>query len=380
MTIFILLRFKQKSQQKNISFIDLFLYYLIFSAIYGALWQTENYWDWKMLVNNLMIFSLPLAAYMVNDTLLLRNILRKWFSYAPVIFILLFPFLMSTAYGKYLVPYTFLALFLPALNKKYILLVLTAFLLIIIWAQDSRSDVLKFTVCIILGITLYISQNWKRFGFILKGTHILLLTAPFICFALAITGVFNILDIEEELNLQDKYLIQAKNTNETHSALADTRTLLYIEQIESAIKNDYIIQGRSIARGYDSHSFGQSLDEVTGASRGERNDCEASILNIFNFFGLIGVCLYFIIFATASYKAIYHSRNHYIPIIGVYIAFRWTFAWIEDFSRFDLNYLFLWIMIGMCYSPQYRMMTDFEIKQWIKSITSFQKKHIVKYD
>ena len=37
------------------------------------------------------------------------------------------------------------------------------------------------------------------------------------------------------------------------------------------------------------------------------------------------------IFWRASYLAITKSKNIFIPIIGIYIAFRWMFAWIEDF-------------------------------------------------
>ncbi len=45
------------------------------------------------------------------------------------------------------------------------------------------------------------------------------------------------------------------DAGEEYSALVDTRTFLYAEEIQSAIKNNYIIIGRSIARGYDSLFF-----------------------------------------------------------------------------------------------------------------------------
>ena len=43
-------------------------------------------------------------------------------------------------------------------------------------------------------------------------------------------------------------------------------------------------------------------------------------------------------------------------------------AWIEDFSRFDLNYLFLWIFIGMCYSPVFRNMSNNDFRNWLYNI------------
>lgn len=127
--------------------------------------------------------------------------------------------------------------------------------------------------------------------------------------------------------------------------------------------------GRSIARGYDSVSFGDWADKAMGIKRGERQRCETSILNIFNYFGIIGIILYLVIFIYASFLAIYKSRNLFISVIGIYVAFRWLFAWIEDFSRFDLNYLFLWILIGICYSPIFRNMSNKEFILWFKNIT-----------
>lgn len=69
-----------------------FLYYLIFSAIYGAVFMTENYWDWKLLVNNLMVFSLPIAAYVYANPIVLTKTLRVWIKYAWIILLILAPF------------------------------------------------------------------------------------------------------------------------------------------------------------------------------------------------------------------------------------------------------------------------------------------------
>ena len=339
---------------------------MFFSAVYGALFMTENYWDWKLLVNNLMVFSLPLAALVFSNPIYLPQVLRCWFKYALIILIFLIPFLQSNAYGRFLVPFTFLALFITNLNKKYIILTIIAYLITIFLGYDSRSDMLKFSVCLILGLSMLFPYIWKMRKFIWRITITLIIT-PIIFFILGITGIFNIFNIEEELGIEGKYEIKNSTGNE-YSALSDTRTFLYVEELQSAINNNYIILGHSIARGYDSMSFGNSIDSAMGIKRGERQSCETSILNIFNYFGIVGVVIYFIIFFRASFIAIFCSRNIFIPVIGVYVAFRWLFAWIEDFSYFDLNYMFLWIFIGMCYSPIFRNMSNQEIKEWLNKI------------
>ena len=57
-------------------------------------------------------------------------------------------------------------------------------------------------------------------------------------------------------------------------------------------------------------------------------------------------------------------------IIALYVSFRWAFAWMEDFTRFDLNNLYLWVILSMCYSPYFLQMTDGEFKLWAYNIFS----------
>lgn len=364
---FILFIFYKLKPIKYVIFpIKLFLFYLGFSAIYGAIFMTENYWDWKLLVNNLIIFTLPLASLVFGNPIYLPRVLKCWFRYAWIILILLMPFLASDAYGRFLVPFTFLGLFITHLNKKYVILTIIAYLITITLGSDSRSDTLKFSVCLILGVSMLFPFLWKNKKVIL-GIAISIIIAPIIFFILGVTGNFNIFNIEEEFGLEGKYEMKGSG-GEEYSALTDTRTFLYVEELQSAINNDYVILGRSIARGYDSIAFGKDIDKAMGVKRGERQRCETSILNVFNYFGVIGVIIYFIIFFRASFLAIYRSRNIYIPVIGVYLAFRWLFAWIEDFSRFDLNYLFLWAFIGICYSPIFRNMSNHDLKKWLYKI------------
>lgn len=365
-TFILFIFYKLKPKNYVIFPIKLFLLYLGFSAIYGAIFMTDYYWDWKLLVSNLMVFSLPLASLLFGNFIHLPRVLKCWFRYAWIILILLIPFLSSDAYGRFLVPFTFLALFITHLNKKYVIFTIIAYLITIILGSDSRSDMLKFSICLILGLSMWFSFIWKRRNLILS-IAIAMMIIPVIFFILGVSGIFNIFNIEEELGLEGKYELRTSD-GEEYSALSDTRTFLYVEELQSAINNDYILWGRSIARGYDSIAFGESTDQAFGIKRGERQGCETSILNVFNYFGVIGVVIYFIIFFRASFLAVYRSRNVFIPVIGIYVAFRWLFAWIEDFSWFDLNYLFLWIFIGMCYSPVFRNMSNQDFKKWLYNI------------
>ncbi len=363
----ILCFFKLKPPYYKIWTIKLFLILLCLSAVYGAVFMAENYWDWKLLISNLMVFSMPLAAYVFANPTFLAKTLKVWFKYAWIILLVLSPFLYSDAFGRFLVPYSFLSLFLMLMNRKYWFLIILAYIITITLGVQNRSDLIKFSITILLGLCSFFNYT-NIFKTTIKVSSILLFVAPVVFFILGVSGSFNIFKLEEELGLEDKYKLKSEVNEIEYSALQDTRTFLYVEEISSALKYDYVLQGRSIARGYESEFFGPSIDEAAGLQRGERGACETSILNIFNYFGIIGVVSYFLIFFGASYYAIFKSRNRFVPIVGLAVAFRWVYAWVEDFSRFDLNMLMLFVMIGICYSPFFRNLDNKEFKYWINSI------------
>jgi hypothetical protein len=126
--------------------------------------------------------------------------------------------------------------------------------------------------------------------------------------------------------------------------------------------------GRTPARGNDSEHFGLFAFEELKTGRYERYVNEVSILNIFTWTGLIGVVLYFMIFFKSVYLAIYKSNNFFMKVVGLYVMFRWMYAWVEDFNRFDIMNIVLWMLIAMCYSEQFRNMSDSEFKSWLNSI------------
>ncbi|MFA6795028.1 MAG: hypothetical protein WCR50_06005, partial [Proteiniphilum sp.] len=78
--------------------------------------------------------------------------------------------------------------------------------------------------------------------------------------------------------------------------------------------------------------------------------------------------LYFLIFYRASYLAVNRSNNIYVKMLGVFIAFRWLYSWVEDVNNFSINYFMLMIIFGMCFSHSFRKMTNNEIIIWARGI------------
>lgn len=73
------------------------------------------------------------------------------------------------------------------------------------------------------------------------------------------------------------------------------------------------------------------------------------------------------IFFQSAKLALFESSNTISKILGLYISFRWVFSWVEDFNRFDIMNVMLWVVIALGYSVQFRSMNDSQLREWVKS-------------
>jgi hypothetical protein len=354
--------FLNSSQVQVMRFVKWYLVWNIFSILRG-IFIAENYWDWKFLVDHAMCLLLPITAYSITNKELLQSILRVYIKYALPLFIVLFFLIFPDAYGYYLVPISFLCLFFPVLNLRWKVILLALSIFVIFIDLNARSNVIKFSVPIMLSLIYYI-----RFFIPLKlfeWGRKLFFIAPILIFCLAVTGVFNVFNMDDYISGEYR---TAEATVEGMALdvdlKADTRSFIYDEVLSSAKKYNSWLIGRSPARGYDSDSFGE--EDMTG--RWERPGCEVAILNIFTWTGIVGVILYLMVFYRASYLAINHSNNTFSKILGLFIAFRWLYAWVEDINYFTLTTVFLWFLIGLCYSKSFRIMTNKEVEYWVQGI------------
>ena len=170
----------------------------------------------------------------------------------------------------------------------------------------------------------------------------------------------------------DKYT-QTKVINgqvKRENLAADTRTFIYEEVILSAIKHDYVLFGRTPARGNDSFRFGTYGAEELKTGKYERHSNELCHLNVFTWLGLIGLFLHCAIYLLASYRAVYYSKNKFVKYIGIMVAFNWALGWIENFTRFDIMNLTIWIMISICLSRCFREMNDAQFVDWFRFLFS----------
>ncbi|MBU2880308.1 hypothetical protein [Aliiglaciecola lipolytica] len=348
--------------------VAVYIIWILINIVRGSI-ISDGYWDFKGLIANSLALTVPIVAYIGTNPKLMKKMLSAYFVYGLIVFVLLLVILPKVAYGYYLVPVTLVTLFFPALSFRTKILILSLILVVLTADLLARSNVIKFFVPIILCSLYYFRSIFSVK--MLNSVRISLLALPIIFLVLASTKTFNIFKIQEYVD-QDftATAVNRHGSENEENLLGDTRSFLYSEALFTANYFDSWIAGRSPARGTLSDVFGYADPN----NRGERLGGEVAILNIFTWLGIIGVLLYGSIFYVASYLAVCKSENYFIKILGLFVAFRWAYAWVEDFTIFSLTYVTLWLMIGMCYSKQFRSMSDKDFRLWVNGI--FTKRRI----
>ena len=382
--IYIILKFKYWTggklknyiPQTDLNIIGIYLIWLVFSTIRGA-FIAENYWEWKQLITGFQTLLLPILVYLFAVPIILKVTIRYWFKYALIIFILIIPFLGKTAYHFYLGPIFLVGCFLPLLPKKWRYLITGLLITMLFIDLGSRSQVIKSAI--VLLVTMGVFYRRIISNKLIKFAHWTCYILPVILLYLGISGTFNIF---KDLSSNEGKYVQKKIKDGQvieEDLSVDTRTFIFEEVITSAIRHNYVIWGRTPARGNDSMVFGAIQAENLKTGKYERHANELCHTNVFTWLGLIGLLLYSLIYLRSSYMAVYKSNNIYMKFLGCFIAFRWAYGWIEDFNRFDIMNFSLWMMIAMGISIRFRSMSNQEFQSWIKQIFIFsQTNHLTR--
>lgn len=358
---------KNKSILPQYRIVLAYLMYLLFHLL-TALFIAETYWDYKLLVDNAFFLFLPMIVFVTLDSYFIKVALSAYFIFGVLIFICLLPVLPAISYGYYLMPFTFFLMFFPIVNNRVKLL--TAILFVIVISDtSSRSNLIKYIIPAFMGLLCI----YRYFIPILlfRFTRMAFFILPLVLLLLASTNIFNVFKMDQYISGEHISSQQFSSTDVGNkNLLGDTRSFIYEEVYYSSIQFNSWLFGRTPTRGYISDYFGD--DDMNG--RGERNSSEVNILNIFTWTGIVGLSLFSFIFFHASNLAINYSNNIYCKFLGVFIAFKWMYGWVEEFSNFDINFLMTWIFVGMCLSPQFRKFSDVEFESFIKQIPNIKFK------
>jgi hypothetical protein len=371
LTLVIVLWYKRKffkpQNKRNYTIVSIYFLWMIAGVIRG-MFVAEGYWEWKQWFSGTMSLALPVFVYVFSIPWLLRNVLKFWLKYAMVLFFFFYMWtLRAGVYQFYLGPILVVSCFLPIIpSKKWRYILITLLLFMIFLDFGARSQVIKASLTFLM-VGLYILSKYISGNF-LKITSWSLFIAPIILIYLGISGQFNVFEDLSSNTGKYKETRRVDGKIVEEDLAGDTRSFIYIEVLGSAIKNNYFLWGRSPARGNDSLAFGESISQELGTDKKERHKNEVNFPNVFTWLGLIGMLLYCAIYFKSAYLALYKSQNIFLKLVGVFIAFRFLYGWVEDINNFDILSISIWMMIGMAFSEEFRNMTNQEFKNWVKSI------------
>jgi len=356
----------EQERTKTFNWILIFYTTFVFlSFLRGIFFYAGDYWTYKASFTNLMALSIPFFTYVYANPIFLSRVLGTWFKWAPLLILLLFFAGFRLVNFQWAIgPFFMIGIFFSLMAQKWKFIFLLAFLLCF-FEFDARSQLIKGIITALIAFFIYIDHYFslRRLKFIYFG----LVFIPIFLLILGITGIFNVFELDAYIDSADIAGFQKEDEN----LLADTRTGLYSEVISSAVNNDYILFGRSLARGNDSELFGLELNSlVTQNGLAERSSNEMALPTIFTWTGIVGLFLYTFLFLSSGYYAIFRSKNRYVPYMGIYILIYWAYSWVENPVDFNLSNICIWFSIGMCVSFQFRMMTDLQFKGWLNSIFS----------
>ena len=145
LAVFFLARYSffDRKNEQNLRIVWIYLLWNIVCIVRGML-VAEIYWDWKGLISNAMALLLPIVAYSATNKKVVQYMLSYYVRYVLPLFLIFALILRADAYGFYLIPMSFLLLFLPALTLRQKILVITVTLVVITADLGARSNVIKF--------------------------------------------------------------------------------------------------------------------------------------------------------------------------------------------------------------------------------------------
>lgn len=352
----------------------LFLGWITFEFV-RAFCFADGYWMWKYIVDSLLGMSIFIVVFLAVHPLWLQGIYRIFLrNYLWMVLLAVAVTQAHNPNGLNYLPYSTLLLFwryIP-LKKRFLLL---AIVMLFFVTQEQRNDVLKMLMAGFIGLSITYFAKLIPLRFI-KLAHALLLLLPIVFVVTGYLGIFNPFKMDDYIKGDMKREVKDESgENYDDDLKADTRTFIYTNVSYTMDLYDAWLMGRSPAYG-DEGPFGIASDIDYETHLRGRYGNEVQIMNILLWYGVIGCVLYFLMYARASFLAIYRSKSIIMKGIGIYVAFLWMWSFIWEITKFEVFFMMNIAFLGVCFSKKYREMTDNDFKQWVWGIFYKKKKHL----
>lgn len=244
-----------------------------------------------------------------------------------------------------LYPISLLLLLTPYVSKKWRITMIAIALFSFFHDVSVRSNVLLLSFSAVLLILYFISKYNYQIRF-RKITWIACFILPALFLFLGISGRYNFFTELMSTN------INISSGSKDRAYMVDSRTAVYEDVFRSFDDAGSLILGNSPV------SKIKTQMNIQDQEKG-RNRTESGFLNILYYYGVIGILCYMCLSMYASHLAVFRSNNRLATLIGLYVAFKFLFIFIEEPSITMTTYF----AIGLCLNPEFRNMEEEEVKQ-----------------
>jgi hypothetical protein len=136
----------------------------------------------------------------------------------------------------------------------------------------------------------------------------------------------------------------------------------------NGIYNDMKTKDWIIGRGIKGEYFCPGIEE--NQLTNYRDTIETGYLQTILKGGLISLGLFLLIAVPAIIKGLFYSKNILSKVAGIWIFMSLVNSYPSTVNAFTLQYLLVWISIGICYSKEIRMMPESNMKDIFLTSTS----------
>lgn len=335
--------------------------------------------DLSSIQDKQVFFSASLPTFVllpISIFAFIYNIENIKIAFKTFLFIVL-PFAFIMYGGEFLGMYDFshavspvylLIIFSPYLTRKWKIMVFILAFLSFFSDLTVRTNLLN----IVVAYLIVFSFKFRRFQFLqttFQFLRRLLLYSPILFLFLGFTGVFNIFKIGDYF---EKYEIETNKSGDKQDLLVDSRTAIYVDVFSELNDRKAFLFGLGV-----NGKTKTSLTDVSYADydiiyKEGRRGTESGMLNYIQWGGLFGLISYYLLFIHASYLALYKSNNWLSKALGVWLAYKCLFSFIEDRLFFGIYAIFIFITIAMCLNNNFRKLNNTEMMLFAKNI--FNKK------
>jgi hypothetical protein len=258
--------------------------------------------------------------------------------------------------------YIFL-LFIPYLKPKWKIILITLAITGLLYDLTRRSYMINLGFVLLMIVGYYLLPGKMVFQKSLKFFFFVFVVSPVILLLLGVSGEFNFFAIGDKLG---EYVVgdQSKSRN----ILVDSRTAIYVDVFKELVEKDAVIWGLG-----GNGKTKTSLVDVANANfdviyREGRRSTESGMLNYFQYGGIIAALSYWLLLTTAAYNAIFKSKSNFMRMLGMFVAFKVVYSFIEDKMNVNIASFYLMFMISLCYNTIFLSLKDSEVAFLLKKV------------